>query len=59
MPGGRPLRAEKRTNKLNPHMTPSVEIDPGPHWPPLLSLSAEACWNDDVIASDYTRVVEK
>ena len=40
------LRAEKRTNKLNPHMTPSLEIEPGPHWweesaltttPPLLS----------------------
>ena len=20
------------TNKLNPHMTPSAEIEPGPHW---------------------------
>ena len=40
------LTAEKRTNKLNSHMTPSLEIKPGPHWweasaltiaPPLLS----------------------
>ena len=45
--GGKPLRAEKRTNKLNPHTTPSLEIEPGPHWweasaltttPPLLSI---------------------
>ena len=45
-PGGKPLRAEKRTNKFNPHMTPSLEIEPGPRWweasalttpPPLLS----------------------
>ena len=27
-PGGKPLRAEKRTNKLHPHMTPSLEIKP-------------------------------
>ena len=26
------LRAEKRTNKLNPHMTPSLEIEPGTDW---------------------------
>ena len=24
-------RAEKRTNKLNPHMTPGAEIEPEPH----------------------------
>ena len=43
---GKPVRAEKRTNKFNPHITPSLEIEPGPHWweasalttsPPLLS----------------------
>jgi len=43
---GKPLRAEKRTNKLNPHIMPSLEIEPGPHWweasgltaaPPLLT----------------------
>ena len=28
----KPLGAEKRTNKLNPHMTPSPGIEPGPHW---------------------------
>ena len=43
---GTPLRAEERNNKLNPHMTPSLEIEPGTDWweekaltttPPLLS----------------------
>ena len=29
---GKPLIAEQRTNKLNPHMTPSAEIKHGPHW---------------------------
>ena len=28
----KPLGAEKRTNKLNPHMTPDLEIEPRPHW---------------------------
>ena len=28
----KPLGAEKRTNKLNPHLTPEQEIEPGPHW---------------------------
>ena len=28
----KPLGAEKRTNKLNPHMTPDQGIEPGPHW---------------------------
>ena len=32
VPGEKPLRAEKKTNKLNPHMTPSLEIEPRPHW---------------------------
>ena len=33
VPGEKPLRAEKRTNKkLNPHMTSSPGIKPGPHW---------------------------
>ena len=32
VPGEKPLRAEYRTNKLNPHMTPSAEIEPRPHW---------------------------
>jgi len=31
--GGKPLRAEKRpNNRLNPHMTPGLEIEPGKHW---------------------------
>ena len=28
----KPLGAEKRTNKLNPHMTPDLGIEPGLHW---------------------------
>ena len=28
----KPLIAEKRTNKLNPHLTPHLGIEPGPHW---------------------------
>ena len=33
VPGEKPLGAKKRTNnKLNPHMTSSPGIEPGPHW---------------------------
>ena len=33
VPGEKPLGARTRTNnKLNPHMTPSPGITPGPHW---------------------------
>ena len=33
VPREKPLGARTRTNnKLNPHMTPSAGIDPGPHW---------------------------
>ena len=32
VPGEKPFRAEKRTNKLNPHMTPSLGIKLRPHW---------------------------
>ena len=28
----KPIGAEKRTNKLNPHMTPDLGIESGPHW---------------------------
>ena len=28
----KPLGAEKKTNKLNPHLTPDLGIEPGPHW---------------------------
>ena len=30
-PGQKPLGAEKRTNKLNPHMRTSLGIEPGPY----------------------------
>jgi len=39
VPGEKPLRAEKRTIKLNPHLTPSLEIEPGPHWWEASSLT--------------------
>ena len=32
MRGEKPLMAEQRTTKLNPHMTPGAEIEPGRHW---------------------------
>ena len=32
VPGEKPLGAEKRTNKLGPHMMLSPGIEPGPHW---------------------------
>ena len=33
VPGEKPLGERTRTNnKLNPHMTPSPGIKPGPHW---------------------------
>ena len=33
VPGEKPLGGRTRTNnKLNPHMTPSTGIEPGPHW---------------------------
>ena len=28
----KPLVVEKRTNKLIPHLTPDLGIEPGPHW---------------------------
>ena len=31
-PGEKHLGAEKRANKLNPHMTPSLGMEAGPHW---------------------------
>ena len=32
VPGEKPLGAEKRTNKLNPHMTPNLGIELALHW---------------------------
>ena len=31
-PRRKPLGSEWRTNKLNPHMTPDLGIEPGPYW---------------------------
>ena len=36
----KPLGAEYRTNKLNPHMTPDLAIEPGPHWWEASALQA-------------------
>ena len=35
----KPLGAEKRTNKLNPHMTPDLGIEQGPHWWEAIALT--------------------
>ena len=32
VPGEKPLRAGKRTNKFSPHETPDLRIEPGSHW---------------------------
>ena len=37
----KPLSAELRTNKLNPHMTPDLGIEPGPHWWEAIPLTIE------------------
>ena len=33
------FRGEERTNKLSPHMTPSPEIEPEPHWWEAIALT--------------------
>ena len=41
VPGEKPLVAGTRTNnKLNPHMMPSLGIEPGPHWWEASALAA-------------------
>ena len=41
VPGEKPVEVEKRTNnKLNPHMTSSPGIEPGPHWWKASALTA-------------------
>ena len=40
VPGEKPLGAKTKTNnKLNPHMTPSPGIEPGPHWCEMSALT--------------------
>ena len=39
VPRRKPLGAEKRTNKLNPHMTPDLGIKPRPHWWEMSALT--------------------
>ena len=42
VPGEKPSEQETRTNnKLNPHMTPSSGIEPGPHWWEASALTTE------------------
>ena len=68
VPGEKPLGAEKRTNnKLNPHMTSSPGIEPGPHWwkasalttaPSLLPSSGDREWlflQSSVLVKEFPR----
>jgi len=52
---GKPLRAEKTTNKLSPHMTLSLEIEPGPHWcePTNLSHHCSPVYYRYIIKANY------
>ena len=45
-PGKRILRAEKRTNRLNPHKTQSLKIEPGSHWWEASALTTTALQKD-------------
>jgi len=38
----KPLGAETSTNKLNPHLTPDLGIEPGPHWREASALTTAA-----------------
>ena len=70
VPGDKPLIAEERTNKFNPHLTLSAEIEPGPHWwkasalittptlPPISLLSILSWWTDKVAAESSKRGIE-
>ena len=39
VPGGKPFGAEKRTNKVNPHMKQSLGIEFRPHWWEAIALT--------------------
>ena len=57
-PEKKPLGAEKRTNnKLNPHMTSSPGIEPGPHWWEASALTTAPSLQ--LIAGSYVIVKEK
>ena len=61
------LRAGTRTNnKLNPHMTPSPGIEPGPHWweasalttaPTLLPFEHEKCASSSSSSSSSSHFI--
>jgi len=54
VPGEKPLGAKTRTNnKLNPHLTPSPGIEPGPHWWEASALTTAPS------LLPYTRLVSK
>ena len=42
-------RSTRRTNKLNPYITPSLGIEPGPHWWPVLSPLRHPCTPNNCI----------
>ena len=39
VPGKKPIEARRRSNKLNPHMTPGLGIKPGTHWQEASALT--------------------
>ena len=66
VPEEKPLGAEKRTNnKLNPHMTPGLGIEPGTHWweasvlttaPPLLPICENISRNGALGIGGYIHI---
>jgi len=51
VPGEKPLIAELRTNKLNPHLTPSAEIELGPHWWKASALTTRPTLHLNIVVS--------
>ena len=43
---------ELRTNKLNPHMTPDLGIEPGPHWWEASALTTAPSLHPKVVSLD-------
>ena len=60
VPGEKPLGAEKRTNnKLNPHMTSSPGIEPGPHWWKASALTTVPSLLPQIIAKNMGRAARR
>ena len=54
----KPLGAEWRTNKLNPHMTPDLEIEPGPNWSEASALTTAPSLHPDAIPASQPVAVK-